>query len=236
MTEKLEQRALWRRISAAGCPLDEIEDAEPGLLIRQNDESEMFVLGPGGTCCVLDVQIVNGAKTAISASGFEIRLPWGGEDFIWPTDPHEQNSKQEIYRLPFGWEFPRDQVLNHRTYKQGKLKFGDWMNGFLLCWGTQAIPVRYKHSTRVSAELAVIDQFGNAHPASIELPVNRLTQTVPKRRVPGGLFAPLHRGESGRRVMETGPARQDRNTWEIPYNPDHPKLWRSDLGGCARGE
>src|SRR5438270_13954304 len=119
---KEEKMAIRRRILAAGIPVDEKDAHDSSLLIQQTGQSEVFVLGPdpGGTGCFLDVQIGNPLRELITICEFAIRLPWGGEDFVWPSDPREYDSRLNAYKLCSGFEFPRATVLNHRTYERGE--------------------------------------------------------------------------------------------------------------------
>jgi hypothetical protein len=190
---KEEKLTIRRRILAAGVPLDERDVDDSSLRIQQTGDSEVFVLGPdpGGTGCFLHVEVVNPCRELIIICEFAIRLPWGGEDFDWPSDPQEYHSRLNLYKLPFGWEFPRDVVLNHRTYERGRLRYRDHLLGFLLCWGMKSIPVRYKHGEHIPVELVIMDQFQNEHTTRIEAVVDRMTRASRRKANRGSLCGPL---------------------------------------------
>ncbi len=73
-----------------------------------------------------------------------------------------------------GWpSYPRDRVLNHRTYAQGTLEPGDVVQGVLVGCGPASIPDDLRGRTDVAMTLAVYDQDGKRHSSRFLFRVGR---------------------------------------------------------------
>jgi hypothetical protein len=171
--------AVARRIRAAGRPIYIAEDdAEvrgipcDGLRVRQTGgvmESQAIDCS-GGTAFILNLSItINLPKFAISDFGLE--PPWKNDSFYWLEDPHQIDGTSRCYRfgsrdLP---EFERGQVINHHADVRRVFSSGESLKGFLLGYGFDSIPARFRHGTIIPAFVIIYDQFGRNHRSPIEL-------------------------------------------------------------------
>jgi hypothetical protein len=76
-----------------------------------------------------------------------------------------------MYQFPgfAHFEYPRDQVINHRRV----VKRGHRFDGLLLGSGYESIPAVYRHGANIDASLALIDEMGRDFSTSVKLWVNR---------------------------------------------------------------
>lgn len=79
-------------------------------------------------------------------------------DFL--EDPRLSRPQDEVYRLPDGTTFHRNEVLNHRTGRSGVLRRGHQLEGILLAQAVDPIPELYQPGSCLPAALSVADPFG----------------------------------------------------------------------------
>lgn len=179
-----EEIALLRRLRDAGCPIQSDEDktsvrpAPGGLIVRQVGgvtESRAFDLDCRGTGYMLDIEIVSDVPGRVTMCEIMLILPWEDSLFSWLPDPAESAPAESLYRFPGKnpLEYPRQMVINHRTYERGRLRRGDLIRGLLLATSPEPIPDRFHHGASVSAELQIFDQWEQCFHSDVSLWVDR---------------------------------------------------------------
>jgi hypothetical protein len=166
----------------------------------------------GGTGLMLDITMTHDLPRPVTICRFDCRLPWDLST-IWLTDPHELDPGQEYYRMPNGYEFPRNAVLNHRIRSRGKLTRGQVWEGLLLGWGQQPIPRAYLHGMSTIASISIVDQLDEWHSAMIQVWVDRsahVMQNPVAKCVGEGLFARDEKLVGVRELVRNGDSNQGR--------------------------
>lgn len=111
------------------------------------------------------VVLVTGARIVPRRSGvyidenIRVSLPWKGPEFdLWYTD----GCKPHPYRVVPGLTLDPEDVLNHRLEEGMRLQRGKALTGLLLAVAYEAqLPKEYRHGTRISLRVALIDSLGN---------------------------------------------------------------------------
>jgi hypothetical protein len=170
-----DQQSLFRRVVAAGCPLDfDIPEARQlgGVLVEQHGEAHLFELQPGGTAIVIDLWIGRKEPGEVRIERFgELRGPWGSwiPDWLRPLPAGEN-----VYRLANDFVCERELVLNERLDESGIiLRRGHHVEGLLLGHALETIPAALRHGELVEAEFSMRDFFGYASSAAVRFMVNR---------------------------------------------------------------
>jgi hypothetical protein len=185
----IDRLDLARRIRAAGRPIYISEDDGEarcipcdGLRVRQTggvDESRAIDCC-GGTAFVISLLITN-KLPRFAIADFGLELPWKQESFYWLEDPLQIDGTSRRYRfggkdLP---EFDREQVINHHADVTRILSPGDSLKGFLLGYGFESIPEKFRHGMMIPAFVIVYDQLGRDHRSPVELQAVR-SRTPPR--------------------------------------------------------
>src|ERR1700741_3197499 len=129
-----------------------IDHPAPRVLISQEGsgiaESSAFDLDGGyGAGYILSLRIATDLPT-LEIYEWRLTLPWEDPRFQWLPDP-----PNNIFEFPDHQTFPRDVVINHRRV----LHRGRILDGFLLGFGFESIPDRYRHGKDIPASLVLID-------------------------------------------------------------------------------
>ncbi|MDP9162296.1 MAG: hypothetical protein M3O09_18975 [Acidobacteriota bacterium] len=187
----VKQHELRSLFLQRGCPVD----AEKKLPLPQSllmtplsiHETTIFDMWCGGTGCVLNVSIANQHSEPITICGFALAMPPGFPEINWLEYFSEQLPPPKLYRLPNGLEYPRNLVLNHRTYKAGVLRSGQCLEGLLLGWAGEKMSDRFCHGDFIEAELTVSDQLRTEHSCQLKLWLDRTERgrSLPKSRGEG---------------------------------------------------
>ena len=181
--EKLD---LFRRITAAGCPID-VDLREPAtsedLIITQKAEANLFAMGPRGACLSIYMLLASAKGQITVAELGDVIAPWGPLAVTWLDTPSAPSQKYRPYQLPNGFEFPREDVLNDKIGEEGKtLRRGEHIEGFALGYTATPIPEAFLHGIPVAAEFFVVDVLGREHGGRVEFVVDRLYGGMRKRR------------------------------------------------------
>jgi hypothetical protein len=192
--EYLQSITYARELERGGIPMDldllpesGLSGPPPGLLITQVGDlrsTRAFTLETGMTGFMLDLEIVNNLPGQLYICWFELELPWQDKNFEWLPDPADQVPEGSVYRFPEhpSLEFPREQVVNHRTYKKGRLRRGDFLNGLLLGLGWEPIPERFPHFHQFRTTLTVVDSSERRFPTEVQLTVDRSAEGLMRKR------------------------------------------------------
>jgi hypothetical protein len=81
--------------------------------------------------------------------------------FVVLDKPRTKNDYYEMPTMSMRWLM--DDVINHRTFKNGKMEPGDVIEGFILAVGTTPIPSFYKHGEEIEMKFSVYDQRSKPH-------------------------------------------------------------------------
>ena len=72
-------------------------------------------------------------------------------------DPNDLVRAKNYYSIPGSSErYPRDAVINHRSYGEGKLAPGDTIEGYLLGYGYLPIPREIRRGSNIPMKLSVL--------------------------------------------------------------------------------
>ena len=146
------------------------------LSLRQvgDQSSDRIVLVDG---CIpsyaVEMAITNDSPNAtIVIAYYDIEVPWN-EPNIEPLDDPKDLDKAQEYYSPRGFEksVPREKVLNHRRYQNGKLTAGEAFRGHFLAKGEIPIPrdLRANEIGYVEAKFVVQDTTGKQYKSLVHL-------------------------------------------------------------------
>jgi len=168
------------------------DDLSSELTITQTGEATLFDLGDGGAALSLWMRFARKSPGQLAIAEFaDVFLPWGPLSVIW-LDPLPQSGRPS-YRLPNGFDFPRDVVLNDRLDGNGLcVRSGRFVEGFVLGATDTQIPAQCSTGYFVDAEFSVLDGTGRDFRGEVQLVVDRSTATGTRprpARLGGGLYA-----------------------------------------------
>jgi len=157
---KAELEALLPGLQDAGCPVTVKEQQTISGLIQVEQDEGPSLIGVNydrQTYCMIWASIsVRCAQIAVRA--YHLTPPWEDPTFHLLEDPRETRSSAQTYQFPCGGiEYPRDQVLNHRT---GMLRRGQCIEGVLMGVGMKPIPAEYTHGSTAKLHLSVVTALG----------------------------------------------------------------------------
>ena len=146
------------------------------IIVQQGDRmtNTVFSVKNDHTAFVAQIAVINNSpRSALVIRGFELELLWNDPDFGWLNDPEE--SERDSYYIPGtdGLTFPREMILNHRTYKEGGLQPGQTIQGLLLGYGGAPIPEDFNHLDFLTMKLSVLDQDGKQHSEKIHFQIDK---------------------------------------------------------------
>jgi hypothetical protein len=95
---------------------------------------------------------------------YELVLPWKDDDLDPLFDPRDLDPPSEFYEIhPESIHVPRDKVLNHRRYQNGKLSPGEAFRGSFLAKGGSPIPQDLRRKEPVEVRFIVEDTKGKQY-------------------------------------------------------------------------
>ena len=128
-------------------------------------------------------------RTGVILETFGLAAPWDLD--LIPLSP----PKEDPYVFARGFDFARDEVLNHRIEKSLRFHHRGYLaEGWLLAVGQERIPDTYRQGMTQRLEVRLTDQFGGDHFAQADAFVERsVHQKAPALRPVKfpGLFEPL---------------------------------------------
>ena len=113
----------------------------------------------------IEVAITNDSPRAnIVIAYYELVLPWKDDDLDPLFDPHDLDPPAEFYQIhPESIHVPRDKVLNHRRYQNGKLSPGEAFRGNFLAKIGSTIPEGLRRKEPVEVRFIVEDTKGKQY-------------------------------------------------------------------------
>lgn len=104
---------------------------------------------------------------------YDIELPWNEPNFDPLMDPKSLDPPTEHYTIhSVNMQVPREEVLNHRRYQNGRLAPGEAFRGYFLAKGDNPIPDDLKQGGGerwIEAKFVVQDTMGRQFRAPIYL-------------------------------------------------------------------
>ncbi len=185
MTRKLseEELLLASQLPGAGIPLDGevlegMQTAGRGLSIFQTGtiaDTRIFDLDSGQMALMLLIAICNDSPRIVWIHEYRVEIPWWEPHFRWLEDPARKIPREYTYSVPSLGPagFDRDDVLNHRLRRNGRLNPDGWLEGLLLGVGQEPIPSNYLDRQPLVLRLWVFDEQGNRFGADVKLLVDR---------------------------------------------------------------
>jgi hypothetical protein len=154
-------------------------DNRRSMVIRQigSDVENVVLSFDDGltTVIMLHLVVVNDSpKAMLVIAHYELKLLWNDPEFDWLMDPAEFAPPRQEYGYNDILKYPRDTVLNHRRYDQGKLAPGDAFKGLLMGKSMITIPENLKHGTHVEMKLVIHDTRGKRYSAPFEFRIDRM--------------------------------------------------------------
>ena len=175
---------VLRRIKAAGCPIERgipAVKSEPEMNIIQTGLAYLHTLGDRGIGIALCLRLAREKPGRITIVEFgDVYLPWGPVSVMW-LDRRPQ-ACVPVYRLPNGFDFPADTVLNHCLEGKGLcLRPGRSVEGYVLGTTLDRLPEQYGHGVILDAEFSVVDELGHEFRGQVRFAVDRSTATARRR-------------------------------------------------------
>lgn len=189
----LQLLAYVRELAESGIPMDldlipesDLVISPPKLLITPEEPGLTNAVCPlrnGLVAYVFGLTIVNGLPGTTWIFGYELELPWEDERLHWLPCRADDGSRDGFYRFPGEscLEFRRENVLNHRIYRQGRLAHGNFLQGYLLGLGWKRVPRQFTHGDLVRAKLSVVDSIGRTSSAAVDLMVDRTMENARRK-------------------------------------------------------
>ena len=123
----------------------------PKITVESNITSVVFALG-SGTGIMLELRISTDRPLNLVEFG-QFDLAGRPFDVDWWIE-----EEAKLYSLYYGHNYPQTIVLNHRIGKQGRIRPGLPMIGYLLGRSRQSVPLNLR-SSEFPASLAIEDEF-----------------------------------------------------------------------------
>ncbi len=161
MTNKYWQE--WDRLRTCGVPLLDSCTAHDGIAIEYSPaESMLIMLESGATAYVLHVGVTKTNSGPFFVSSWELELPWPDPNFRWL----EETASHRYFVPGTSIEYPRQEVLNHRTGARGSLNLP--LKGLLLAMGYASVPRTFL-GFRVPLRLSVCGTEGRCASQTMEV-------------------------------------------------------------------
>lgn len=138
--------------------------------------------------------VVTSNMSGFAVSHIKLETPWKQTFFSWLEDPEVTDGPSRCYRFVgnSNLEFARHLVINHRLQVTRPLSAGESVEGLLLGFGYDPIPVEFTQGKMIPSFLVFYDQFSHSYKAAIELWADRSTRNLssarPRARRRGSLF------------------------------------------------
>ena len=184
---KAEYAKLTKRMRGTGADLAPPESDTEWIEVRHDPAGGAVRSWSDATVFVLYISMLGIAPKTV-LQGFELSSPESGLDPYIPEDPTARSARRDMYRMLDGSRYDRSEILNHRLGRQGILRRGDVIEGWLLAECMVAAPSRYIQSTRLPLCLSIVNQFEGVHRVSFALPVERIPKRVQPRMSREPLF------------------------------------------------
>jgi hypothetical protein len=189
--EKLRQ---LRRLQGEGIPFDpqvvnDSERASRGLSLFQTGdpaENRVFDLYGGGCGCTLAIAVCSDSDGVICVQQYRLEVPTFEWNFEWLEDPLRKSPRGYSYSFPPHGpvEFDREDVLNHRIGRKGRLNPRDSFEGLLLGKGQACLPDTLRDHQSMLAKLTIFDGRGDHYELEVNLWVSRQVRVGIEKRSP----------------------------------------------------
>jgi hypothetical protein len=128
------------------------------------------------TTFVFYVSIINNSlRTPVIILGYDLELEWKDDQFDWLPDPAELDPPGKAYKFAGdAVSYPRDEVINHRVFGQGRLVPGEVLEGALLARGYGAIPANYRNGQTIPLKFSVVDQDYKRHSKELQFKIIKM--------------------------------------------------------------
>ncbi len=114
----------------------------------------------------VEVAITNDSPRAnIVIAYYYLELPWKDDEIDPLWDPQELYPPSDFYEIPFTvpLKVPRNAVLNHRRYQNGKLAPGEAFRGSFLAKGHELVPQDLPKQDGIEVRFIVQDTRGKRY-------------------------------------------------------------------------
>jgi hypothetical protein len=144
-------------------------DNKRRLSIRQVGSSitdRVTSVGGSFSTFSIEVTITNDSPRAnVVIAYYDLELPWKDDELDPLWDPRELYPPSDLYEIPFmvPLKVPRDSVLNHRRYQNGKLAPGEAFRGSFLAKGHELIPSDLLTQDGIEVRFVVQDTLGRRY-------------------------------------------------------------------------
>lgn len=172
-TASPQQIAFMSHLETLGIPLDgeavsSLRASPRGIEVCQAGYSQVVDLDGGGTGVEVSVGIDPHSFTTIAQ--YLLELPWTQVSWL-----KESSKKDYCYQMPDPLTYPytRDEVLNHRVGRKGKMFPGNLVEGVLLGISEDPIPAEYVDGQKLRTRLWVFDTRSNSYECRVMLGVSR---------------------------------------------------------------
>jgi hypothetical protein len=158
---------------------DALAERRPKVVVRQIGDSitdRAHTRPDGRVIFMLRVAISNeSTRKPVVLAHFQLLLPWKDEYLDLLPDP--QILDRSEYVIPGSansmWQYPRDMILNHRVYSQGKLAPGDILEGALLFNGMEPIPADLPNGEEIEVKVKVLLHHGASIIANCRMVIDK---------------------------------------------------------------
>jgi hypothetical protein len=196
-TEQQEYNDAIERLTAVGVipPAEKPSHGARTLIVEpMGGPTDSFVHAPsvGGYGIAIWVRII-ALISGINVCDCEVTPQWGEDNGICLVDMPE---RVPYYTVPGGFEYPLDEVLNHRFFGRRYLKRGQMLQGVVIAQSFGSPPAWCINGISIGVELHLFDQFGNPHPLKVDLRLTRDATGTERPRHFAGLYGPSTSRES----------------------------------------
>lgn len=143
-------------------------------------ETSVFDLDPGFTGFRIWLSLTV-HQVPLAIAEFYVNVPWPIRNIEWLHG----SAKDPFYQFPGrqGDQFPSDSVVNHHAAATRLLRRGTVIEGYLLGYGSDPIPPKFRHGALVPGNVGIIDQFGMQHSVEVDLWMDRSAKLASASRV-----------------------------------------------------
>jgi len=182
-----------QQLCAAGCDIEipaEWREHSNAFDIHIGPPEENIIrqLPNGGVGCAVWARLI-ARRTGVILEDFGLAAAWDPD--LIPLSL----GKKDLYSFARGFDFRREEVLNHRIEKLLRFHHRGYLaEGWLVATGLKPIPDTYRNNMSVPVEVRFTDQFGSDHFGKADAFVERSArQKTPALRpvTVSGLFEPL---------------------------------------------
>ncbi|HEV3438212.1 MAG TPA: hypothetical protein VG122_12680 [Gemmata sp.] len=170
--EEAERLVCLQQLRAEGHDVEipeELQEHSRALDIHIGPPEENIIrqLPNGGIGCAVWARLI-ARRTGVILEDFGLAAAWDPD--LIPLSP----GKKDLYSFARGFDFTREEVLNHRIEKPLRFHHRGYLaEGWLLALGQEPIPDTYRHGMTARLEVRLTDQFGGHHFAQADAFVER---------------------------------------------------------------